>query len=74
MGNVPVITSDQHNMFVLGCGGDDHARRPNIDALATTGMVEDTIAILSNELGDMLGGYSVPSEEMIEIARVGVGS
>ena len=72
--NVVLIVTDNQSEKLLGAYGNSDIKTPNIDALATTGMVEDTIPIFCNELGDMLGGYSVPSEEMIEVARVGVGS
>ncbi|MDH3678377.1 MAG: sulfatase-like hydrolase/transferase [Acidimicrobiia bacterium] len=35
--NVLVITSDEHNKFVLGCAGDPHVHTPNLDALAARG-------------------------------------
>ena len=39
--NVLLITSDQHNKFVMGCAGDAAARTPNLDRLAEQGTVFD---------------------------------
>ncbi|MCP5025224.1 MAG: sulfatase-like hydrolase/transferase [Actinomycetia bacterium] len=35
--NVLLITSDEHNKFVMGCGGDPVVRTPNLDRLAEQG-------------------------------------
>ena len=37
--NILVIMSDQHSRHVLGCYGNDVVRTPNLDRLATEGMV-----------------------------------
>lgn len=39
--NVLVITSDEHNKFVLGCAGDPHVQTPNLDRLAARGTMFD---------------------------------
>lgn len=35
--NVLLITSDEHNKFVMGCAGDPCVQTPNLDALASLG-------------------------------------
>ena len=36
--NIVLIMSDQHNPHVMGCGGHDVVRTPNLDALAAEGV------------------------------------
>ena len=36
--NILVVMSDEHNASVLGCGGNDLIRTPNLDALAARGV------------------------------------
>jgi choline-sulfatase len=41
--NVLVIMSDQHNANVMGCAGDPVVQTPNLDALASRGVVLDNL-------------------------------
>ncbi|MEL6106824.1 MAG: sulfatase-like hydrolase/transferase [Planctomycetota bacterium] len=63
--NVMVIVTDDQSPFTLSCYGDEHCDTPNLDRLASSGMVLDQMY----HMGSMSGAVCSPSRTMIMSGR-----
>jgi choline-sulfatase len=84
--NILVIMSDEHNVRVTGCYGDEVVRTPNLDRLAEQGVTFDAaytnsplcvpcrLSFTSGKYISRVGAWSnscwLPSDDMPSIARI----